>query len=159
MAEPQDARPSAQGAHPDSGKSDLGTQDHPRQSQPDHEAEFAAGPDISEDANAESTSRLLRNRSFLGMMTTQFLGAFNDNLFKQAIALIAAVMLATACSGSGDTSAPTTTSSPTTTADPTADDEAPATTAAETPYGSGALKSKYKHQQGPMPSRYWENFD
>ena len=33
------------------------------------------------------------------------------------------------------------------------------TTAAETPYGSGALKSKYKHQQGPMPSRYWENFD
>ena len=33
------------------------------------------------------------------------------------------------------------------------------TTAAEMPYGSGALKSKYKHQRGPMPSRYWENFD
>jgi len=33
------------------------------------------------------------------------------------------------------------------------------TTAAETPYGSGSLKSKYKHQRGPMPSRYWENFD
>ena len=33
------------------------------------------------------------------------------------------------------------------------------TTPAETPYGSGALKSKYKHHQGPMPSRYWENFD
>ncbi len=33
------------------------------------------------------------------------------------------------------------------------------TTAAEVPYGSDALKSKYKHQQGPMPSRYWENFD
>ncbi len=33
------------------------------------------------------------------------------------------------------------------------------TTAAETPYGSGSLKSKYKFQQGPMPSRYWENFD
>ena len=27
------------------------------------------------------------------------------------------------------------------------------------PYGSAKLKSKYKHQQGPMPSRYWENFD
>ena len=33
------------------------------------------------------------------------------------------------------------------------------TTAAEVPYGSSALKSKYKHQKGPMPSRYWENFD
>lgn len=33
------------------------------------------------------------------------------------------------------------------------------TTPAESPYGSGGLKSKYKHQQGPMPSRYWENFD
>ena len=33
------------------------------------------------------------------------------------------------------------------------------TTPAETPYGSSALKSKYKHQQGPMPSRYWENFE
>ena len=26
-------------------------------------------------------------------------------------------------------------------------------------YGSGPLRSKYKHQRGPMPSRYWENFD
>ncbi len=33
------------------------------------------------------------------------------------------------------------------------------TTAADVPYGSAELKSKYKHQQGPMPSRYWENFD
>ena len=33
------------------------------------------------------------------------------------------------------------------------------TTPADTPYGSSELKSKYKHQQGPMPSRYWENFD
>ncbi|MEM9200765.1 MAG: dCTP deaminase, partial [Actinomycetota bacterium] len=33
------------------------------------------------------------------------------------------------------------------------------TTAAQNPYGSGDLKSKYKHQKGPMPSRYWENFD
>jgi len=32
------------------------------------------------------------------------------------------------------------------------------TTPAAVPYGSGALGSKYKHQRGPMPSRYWENF-
>jgi len=29
---------------------------------------------------------------------------------------------------------------------------------AETPYGSGALGSKYKGQTGPTPSRYWQNF-
>ena len=29
---------------------------------------------------------------------------------------------------------------------------------AETPYGSGALGSKYQGQRGPTPSRYWENF-
>ena len=29
---------------------------------------------------------------------------------------------------------------------------------AETPYGSGALGSKYQGQQGPTPSRYWQNF-
>ena len=33
------------------------------------------------------------------------------------------------------------------------------TTAADVPYGSSSLNSKYKHQKGPMPSRYWENFD
>ena len=33
------------------------------------------------------------------------------------------------------------------------------TTAAETPYGSGVLGSKYQNQEGPRPSRYWENFD
>ena len=33
------------------------------------------------------------------------------------------------------------------------------TTPADVPYGSGHLRSKYKNQQGPMPSRYWENFD
>ena len=32
------------------------------------------------------------------------------------------------------------------------------TEAAETPYGSGALGSKYQGQQGPTPSRYWQNF-
>ncbi len=33
------------------------------------------------------------------------------------------------------------------------------TTPAQNPYGSGKLGSKYLHQRGPMPSRYWENFD
>jgi dCTP deaminase len=32
------------------------------------------------------------------------------------------------------------------------------TTAADQPYGSGALGSKYKGQRGPTPSRYFENF-
>ena len=30
--------------------------------------------------------------------------------------------------------------------------------AAETPYGAGALGSKYQGQRGPTPSRYWQNF-
>src|SRR5579864_6072224 len=29
---------------------------------------------------------------------------------------------------------------------------------ASTPYGSGELGSKYQGQQGPTPSRYWQNF-
>src|SRR4051794_5951269 len=29
---------------------------------------------------------------------------------------------------------------------------------AETPYGSGKIGSKYQGQQGPTPSRYWQNF-
>jgi dCTP deaminase len=33
------------------------------------------------------------------------------------------------------------------------------TEAAETPYGSGELGSKYQGQQGPTPSRYWQNFE
>jgi dCTP deaminase len=32
------------------------------------------------------------------------------------------------------------------------------TTPAENPYGSSRLGSKYQHQVGPRPSRYWENF-
>lgn len=32
------------------------------------------------------------------------------------------------------------------------------TTAAETPYGSGATGSKYQGQRGPTPSRYYQNF-
>jgi dCTP deaminase len=30
---------------------------------------------------------------------------------------------------------------------------------AETPYGAGVLGSKYQGQQGPTPSRYWQNFE
>ncbi len=32
------------------------------------------------------------------------------------------------------------------------------TTAADNPYGSRAVGSKYQGQIGPIPSRYWENF-
>ena len=32
------------------------------------------------------------------------------------------------------------------------------TTAAERPYGSRGIGSKYQGQRGPTPSRYWENF-
>ena len=32
------------------------------------------------------------------------------------------------------------------------------TTPADEPYGSGTLGSKYQSQRGPVPSRYWENF-
>ena len=32
------------------------------------------------------------------------------------------------------------------------------TEAAEKPYGSGGLGSKYQGQKGPTPSRYWKNF-
>ncbi len=32
------------------------------------------------------------------------------------------------------------------------------TTAADNPYGAGVLGSKYRGQEGPRPSRYWENF-
>ena len=32
------------------------------------------------------------------------------------------------------------------------------TTEADNPYGSAAIGSKYQHQVGPRPSRYWENF-
>jgi dCTP deaminase len=33
------------------------------------------------------------------------------------------------------------------------------TEAAESPYGSGGIGSKYQGQRGPVPSRYWQNFD
>ncbi|MBM17030.1 MAG: dCTP deaminase [Acidimicrobiales bacterium] len=33
------------------------------------------------------------------------------------------------------------------------------TTAADNPYGASQLGSKYRGQEGPRPSRYWENFE
>ncbi|MCU0267878.1 MAG: dCTP deaminase [Acidimicrobiales bacterium] len=33
------------------------------------------------------------------------------------------------------------------------------TSEAEHPYGSSAVGSKYQGQRGPIPSRYWENFE
>jgi dCTP deaminase len=33
------------------------------------------------------------------------------------------------------------------------------TTEADHPYGSSSVGSKYQGQRGPIPSRYWENFD
>jgi dCTP deaminase len=33
------------------------------------------------------------------------------------------------------------------------------TTAADVPYGSSAVGSKYQGQRGPTPSRYWKNFE
>ena len=30
---------------------------------------------------------------------------------------------------------------------------------AESPYGSGEIGSKYQGQRGPVPSRYWQNFE
>ena len=30
---------------------------------------------------------------------------------------------------------------------------------AESPYGSGDIGSKYQDQRGPVPSRYWQNFE
>jgi acyl-[acyl-carrier-protein]-phospholipid O-acyltransferase/long-chain-fatty-acid--[acyl-carrier-protein] ligase len=58
--------------------------------QPDPEdgESLAGSGDFEPVANVPATP-LLRDRSFLGMMATQFLGAFNDNLFKQLMLLLA----------------------------------------------------------------------
>ncbi len=55
--------------------------------------------DVMESSTTDSvqpTPPLLRDRSFLGMMATQFLGAFNDNLFKQLMLLLAIPVAAAA---------------------------------------------------------------
>jgi acyl-[acyl-carrier-protein]-phospholipid O-acyltransferase/long-chain-fatty-acid--[acyl-carrier-protein] ligase len=45
---------------------------------------------------------LLKDRSFWGMTATQFLGAFNDNLFKQLVLLLAVGTLVAATADNGD---------------------------------------------------------
>lgn len=55
---------------------------------------MATTPEIADDAVIQAIDRndslrvLLRDTSFLGMTATQFLGAFNDNLFKQMVLLL-----------------------------------------------------------------------
>jgi MFS family permease len=44
---------------------------------------------------------LLRDKSFWGMLSTQFLGAFNDNLYKQLMLLLAAPVAVAAAVGAG----------------------------------------------------------
>jgi acyl-[acyl-carrier-protein]-phospholipid O-acyltransferase/long-chain-fatty-acid--[acyl-carrier-protein] ligase len=62
--------------------------------QPEEVARPAADPAISH----EALPTLCRDPSFLGMAATQFLGAFNDNVFKQLILLIATPTAAVATS-------------------------------------------------------------
>lgn len=50
---------------------------------------YAAPQTEGPDREQSSSSRLLADKGFWGMAITQFLGAFNDNLFKQLILLLA----------------------------------------------------------------------
>ncbi|MBC8356819.1 MAG: MFS transporter [Planctomycetes bacterium] len=43
---------------------------------------------MSKESQSDESSALLSDRSFRGITATQFLGAFNDNLFKQALLLL-----------------------------------------------------------------------
>ncbi|MFN9716116.1 MAG: MFS transporter, partial [Planctomycetota bacterium] len=42
-----------------------------------------------DDTQANDRPTLLKDRSFWGLAITQFLGAFNDNVFKQLVLLLA----------------------------------------------------------------------
>ena len=48
-----------------------------------------ASASVTDDSPIKGLPPLSRDRSFIGMTVTQFLGAFNDNLFKQLLLLIA----------------------------------------------------------------------
>ncbi len=54
-----------------------------------------------QDHSRQALPPLLRDRAFLGMTATQFFGAFNDNLFKQLMLLLA-VPVAGAAAGARD---------------------------------------------------------
>ena len=49
----------------------------------------AAGMPADKDDSLDALPPLFRDRAFLGMTATQFFGAFNDNLFKQLMLLLA----------------------------------------------------------------------
>ncbi len=49
----------------------------------------SANPAADDDVEKRTLPRLEKDRSFWGMVVTQFLGAFNDNLFKQLMLLLA----------------------------------------------------------------------
>lgn len=51
------------------------------------------------DQTSVDKSTLLTDRSFLGMTCTQFLGAFNDNLYKQLMLLLAIPVAVAAVAG------------------------------------------------------------
>ena len=52
-------------------------------------------------ATKEDLPPLLRDRAFLGMTATQFLGAFNDNLFKQLVLLLSVAVVTTSSAKGG----------------------------------------------------------
>ena len=57
------------------------------------------------DSKTESTelaSQLATNRSFWGMLITQFLGAFNDNVYKQLVLLMAMPVTVVAANAAAD---------------------------------------------------------
>lgn len=54
---------------------------------------------IQTDTNEVEETPLMKNPSFLGMASTQFLGAFNDNLYKQLVLLLAVPVVIAAQQG------------------------------------------------------------
>ena len=60
-------------------------------------AGYASAPSVHGSASApaliQNVTHLLRARRFLPLFATQFLGAFNDSLFKQAVVLFVTYQL------------------------------------------------------------------
>ena len=68
---------------------------------PDFEATASVGEGEPSKLTANGRPPLLADRSFWGMLATQFLGAFNDNLYKQLMLLLAIPVGMTAASLQG----------------------------------------------------------
>lgn len=73
---------------------------------PENPADNPYRPTPPGDANASAETgdarpTLFRDRSFWGMLSTQFLGAFNDNLYKQLMLLLAVPVALAAAAGGG----------------------------------------------------------